>query len=82
MENDSTAQPRIEMSQWVVYERPRDYPNKFVLRRWDIRAGSMIATDDLQTADSLAAIRKAVPAGLYRLKRFEEDDPCIVEVWL
>lgn len=82
MENDSTAVPRIDMSQWVVYDHPRDYPNKYVLRRWDIRGGSMIPTDDLHVADSLEAIRQAVPPGLYRLGRFGEDDPCIVEVWL
>lgn len=82
MENDSTVLPRIWMSQWVVYDHPRDYPEKFVLRRWNISAGQMIATDEMALADTLELIREAVPPGLYCLKRFTEDDPCIVEVWL
>jgi hypothetical protein len=82
MENDSTATPHIEMSQWVIYEHPRDYPYQYVMRRWDIRGGSMMATDETAFAGTLEEIRDKVPAGLYRLARFAEDDPCIVEVWL
>lgn len=76
------TKPHAEISQWVVYKHPRDYPDKFVLRRWDIQGGTIIATPDVKTADSLEKIRQEVPAGLYRLDRFEEDDLCIVEVWL
>lgn len=83
MENDSTASPHVWMSQWVVYRHPRDYPEKFVLRRWDITRGHvLIATDEVALADTLELIREAVPPGLYCLKRFAEDDPRIVEVWL
>lgn len=82
MEDNSTAKLRIEMSQWCIYDHPRDFPNKYVMRRWDIRAGQMAATDDMALADTLEEIRAKVPAGLYRLERFRDDDPCIVEVWL
>lgn len=82
MENDSTAKPHVEMSQWVIYKHPRDYPDKFVMRRWNITAGMMMATEEMATADTLSEIRKHVPPGLFRLARFEDDDPCIVEVWL
>lgn len=82
MEKDSTAPPHAEISQWVIYAQPLDYPTKYVLRRWDIRANTMIATDEMALAETLAEIRKKVPPGLYRLARYDDDDPCIVEVWL
>jgi hypothetical protein len=82
MEDDSTAKPHIEMSQWVIYQHPRDYPGEFVMRRWIIEANLLIATDEMAVAATLEEIRKKVPPGLYCLDRFEEDDPCIVEVWL
>ena len=82
MEDDSTAQPRLVISQWVIYNHPRDFPDKYVMRRWDIRANEMQATDDMALADTLEEIRLSVPRGLYRLERFRDDDPCIAEVWL
>lgn len=82
MESDSTAKPHVEMSQWVIYAHPRDYPAHYVMRRWDVRGSVLIATDEMALAGSLEDIRKAVPPGLYRLPRFPEDDACIVEVWV
>jgi hypothetical protein len=86
MENDSTARGHMEMSQWVVYRHPRDYPAKYVARRWDVRSpghgAQVIATDEVKLANTLDEIRRLIPPGLYCLNRFEDDDPCIVEVWI
>ncbi len=82
MENDSTAQAHLEMSQWVIYRYPRDYPDKFVARRWEVWAGHILATDEMALADTLEEIREKIPPGLYCLGRFEDDDPCILEVWI
>ena len=82
LENDSTSQPHLEMSQYVIYQHPRDYPGDFVMRRWHLRGQHMMATEEMVLARTLSEIRKAVPAGLYCITRFEDDDPCIVEVWL
>ena len=91
MESDTTAQPRTarggtldstEMQQWVIYAHPRDYPNRYVMRRWRIQGATIVPTDDIALADSLQEIRKKLPSGLFRLARFEDDDPCIAEVWL
>jgi hypothetical protein len=68
--------------QWVIYAHPRDYPSKYVMRRWNISAGTMMATEEMALAETLEEIRKHVPPGLFCLRRFEDDDPCIVEVWL
>lgn len=70
---------------------------QYVLRRWDITDGrgprrakgnsgggnnQMIPTSEIVLAETLEEIRKQVPAGLYRLERFADDNPCIVEVWV
>jgi hypothetical protein len=75
-------EPHLEMLQWVIYDHPRDYSDKFVARLWKVSAGRMIATEEMHLADTLEEVRGKVPQGLYRLARFLDDDPCIVEVWL
>jgi hypothetical protein len=82
MENDSAAPPHLTMSQWVIYDHPRDYPDQFVLRRWDITGSILVATDEMALAKTLPEIRAKIPRDLYCLERFADDDPCIVEVWL
>lgn len=83
MEDDSTANPHLVMSQWVIYNHPRDCPDKYVMRRWEIlQSAELVVTGDTVQADTLEEIRLSVPRGLYRLERFKDDDPCIVEVWL
>ena len=82
VENDSTGKAHLEMSQWVVYCRRREYPDKYVARRWGVRAGQITATYEVKLADTLEEIRRRIPPWLYCLRRFEDDDPCIVEVWL
>lgn len=82
MENDSAVPPHLTMSQWVIYDHPRDYPDKFVLRRWDIVGSKVIPTDKIAFAKTLPEIQAKVPKNLYCMGRFANDDPCIVEVWL
>lgn len=67
---------------WVIYERPRDFPEHFVVRRWRVN-GPVIFVDQMaQLAGDIEAARALVPPGLYRLPPYEEDDPVIREVWL
>lgn len=69
---------------WVVYENPSDYPGKFVVREW--RAGdpqtNYARVAPTVVCDSLEAARAAVPPKKVCIGRCEQDDPCIVEVWL
>lgn len=70
--------------QWVIYEKPKDYPSGFVVRRWLIstEGDCGIYPERLALyAASLLEARALVPAGLYCLARSPEDDACIVEVW-
>lgn len=67
---------------WVVYERPSDYPEAYVARRWDIVDGCDMATQEVLVAATLEALREMLPEQLHRIARFAEDEPQIVEVWL
>lgn len=67
---------------YVIYEHPKDYPDRFVVRRARIR-GPKVKLDAVpMLADDLEDARSCVPPDLIRLKRYMLDDPCIVEVWL
>jgi hypothetical protein len=63
---------------WCVYQNPRDYPGKFVVRRWT----NNMAGAWCHVADSLESVRRVLPRHLNRMDRDGGDDPCIVEVWL
>ena len=70
------------LSMWVVYDHPRDHPDKWVARRWEVRAGITAATSDVRFAESLDALRDMIPPGLAMIPRVPQDDPAIAEVWL
>ncbi len=68
---------------FVIYERPRDAPDHFVVREWVITAGVLGAKRNAHAmVSSLEEARRSVPDGLVRTDRRPEDDSCIVEIWL
>lgn len=71
------------MEMWVIYERPRDFPNFFVVRRWFIRSDNGRLDPDriALLANTLREARACIPEGLYRQPRFDGDDEKIVETW-
>lgn len=73
----------VVLTQYVIYERPRDFPNHWVVLAWDIVRGQLEPTPhgDVVLADSLEAARDSVPPGLIRLGRNPSDEQTIVEVW-
>ncbi|MOA62871.1 hypothetical protein D3C78_1884200 [compost metagenome] len=64
-----------------MYERPADFPNEFVARKWLAVPGDMQLTSDMVHGESLEAVRHQLPAGLYRLPRKPGDAPQIIETW-
>lgn len=74
----------VVMTQFVIYERPADFPNHWVVLGWDIVRGRLepIAHGDVTLTDSLDAARAAVPPGLHRLGPSAGDEQSIVEVWV
>lgn len=69
------------LEQWVIYWNPADYPDQYVVRRWEIGRGWMRPTNDVQAFDMLGEARMAVPDGKICLGPTAGDDPTIVEVW-
>ena len=72
-----------ELAIWAVYDRPTDYPNDYVARRFTIRDGEPYATADVIRNPSLSALRQELHArGLYNLSRMAGDEPHIIESWV
>lgn len=70
-----------ELSQWVIYDHPADFPDSYVARRWTIGPRGIGRTDDIRIG-TLEQLREPLQeAGLFMLTRSPEDDPTIVEVW-
>lgn len=70
------------MHQWVVYKRPKDFPNSYVARRWDIGKGDYQPSEIMIVGPDLESIRRLLPIGMIRTPRQPEDDSVIVEVWI
>lgn len=63
----------------VIYNSPKDYPEKHVARLWDIHNKP---TKYVVINDNLDGIRNIIPKAMMRLSRNSEDDPVIVETWI
>lgn len=71
------------MRLYVVYEKPKDYPDFFVVRGWTIRHNGLIADPrPIAFEKTLDEARKRIPEGMYRVEPSENDDPVIVETWI
>jgi hypothetical protein len=71
------------MEIWVIYDRPKDYPIYFVLRRWFVGSdGQQRPEGRALLANTLDEARAYVPYGLCCLARDPSDDPKIVETWI
>lgn len=72
------------LSMWVVYNRPKNYPDFIVARRHDLlNDKTTVATNDAIFAPTVSAIRlHMMEKGLTKLDRLADDDPVIMEVWL
>jgi hypothetical protein len=68
------------LTMWTIYHFPTT--GQYVVKRWLVTsAPEPVLTSDVHTADSLEAIRRKIPQGLYCQPRYEHDDPSIVETW-
>lgn len=70
------------MNLWVVYEKPKDFPDKYVARRWTTGI-SPAPTPDVIVMDSLNELRLILESmNLVWMNRHPSDDPVILEAWL
>jgi hypothetical protein len=73
-----------ELPMWVIYSRARDYPGRFVVRRFVTGPGGREVRDPQLWANepTLELARQALPPGLVCFARNPADDSAIEEVWL
>ena len=76
------------LSIWQIFDRPRDYPDGFIARRFDVfcegpRRGETSATDDTIKSTNLEYIRSIMMQKfLHRMPRLRGDPPFLVECWI
>lgn len=77
------AEEGYGLAMYVIYDRPRDYPDKIVIRKWIIGPElKPLPTRFITLHDTVDAAREALaPLRLYRQERDPADDPVIVDVW-
>ncbi len=63
---------------FVIYDRPKDFPDKIVLRIWDVDK----PTNVVMLFDDLGDARAVLPAHFVRIPRSVADDPIIVETYI
>lgn len=68
---------------YTVYQNPRDFPGKFVVRRFRVsKDGVVPELKPWAVKDSLEEVHKELPPHLFKTRRMPEDESHIVEVWL
>jgi len=68
---------------WVVYEKPRDFPESWVARRWAIYNNTAQPTPEVMVSPTLAALDDVfLERGYAKLARSEHDEPHIVCSWV
>lgn len=67
---------------WVVFDRPVDFPDHYVVRKQIAYSGRVVPTEvPWSLGATLDDVRATLPAGLARLERDERDVTPLVEVW-
>jgi len=61
-----------------IYKNSSDYPNLYVARLFDLNKRTKFVT----TAHTLAKIRQKIPELFDRIRRDNEDDTCIIELYI
>lgn len=73
------------MNLYTIYNSPTDYPNTYVVRRWEIVTPENVpkAMNIVMIGSDLDFIRNALrEMGLFVIPRDASDDEKIVETWL
>lgn len=74
------------MNIFTVYDKPTDFPEEFVVRRFEVDSSSSLLGEPKEVvlkSKDVTEIRKHLSElGLFRLNRHAKDDPNIVETWI
>ena len=73
----------MRLLMYTIYNKPEDYPDNFVVRRFEIHKGMEIPDPvPLAVTNTLDEARSAIPKGLFPIQRDPADLKSIVETWL
>ena len=68
---------------YVIYEKPKDHPEGYVLRRQHAMGDGTVTFDKVgYYFDSVEECHKMLPPGLTKIGPWPGDDPVIMEVWV
>jgi len=70
------------LHQYVIYNKPKDCPTKFVVRVWIIGPGTAQAGPVVCTVNTLEEAREHLPDGVACVQMGDPHEPCIAEVWM
>jgi hypothetical protein len=70
------------MIAYTIFDKPLDYPENVVLRKFIIKCGEVIPTNEIHVCKSIDEARKFISYGLHRFDRHVNDPFAIVETWL
>jgi hypothetical protein len=70
------------LSVFTIYKHPKDYPDKYVVRRSVAMSGVVLMDDKCQLADTLEEARKLIPPGLVCLEEPNTPELPAVESWI
>lgn len=67
---------------YTIYFDPKDYPGKYVMRKWVVDTASGQIPMQAYVGDSYDSVIDNLPLGLVKILRDPHDDPCILETWI
>lgn len=70
------------MVQYVIYDRPKDAPEHYVVRRWEVLRNGSLRDCEAFGYKRLEDARKIIPSWATCVNRMPGDDPAILEVWI
>jgi hypothetical protein len=77
------SQQRGVLSMWTIYDHPRDFPDSYVARRFEVTEEGSFPTTDTIVGHELESLRLTmIEAGLVTIGRDESDESQIIETWL
>lgn len=68
-----------DFEMFVIYENPRDFPDRYVVRRF---VGTVPDALPLAVCETAEEARNALRPDLFNLGRTHADEPQILEVWI
>jgi hypothetical protein len=80
------AGPDTILIMWTIYDRPSDYPEWFVARKFEITGQGPVTGDSVIWGKTLTEARYMIylvdPNASACLPRYDNDHPNVVETWL